>query len=1296
MGSLAVLTMAEDVSAPAQTNRQPLHPFFAPSRLAASIPSKCSTTAEQESVITSTMSTGAAAEEKSGEDVLEKSSGRLNKRRKVDPEQTGDDEEKKPRGRKRARPSAGGDIADLFGKIGKVNGIALNEDASNVVAPSEEPQQAEHVSFLIQKENIHGSNATVEVPPLPDDQAGVNQSSLPPSKKPPLDLDDNPPKPKKLLQFNPKTGTIGSPPKPKQPKAVVVDTVDGGRKDFRKAGTTASKLVKIEYGEDPESRARIGEKIEALLSGEPLNAVEMPKELPQSGDPDRSSLEVAKPKAPMPSKSTHPFFLGKVKKAEPQLEEPKESKMDSPPAPKRPKQYTSTPCSPKKPRAAAPNMRMPQFGTKNAGLKFPGSRLPAWPWKDTVHVRGFEEQVDDVADPSPVLTARKSKGHSVKVPISESIIDRLTQELEVPALAEAVRNVNTDEFLPAPPELRLPQKHLESGIKLQARILPELRTFHSGLSARKLVKSKRPVDGIVGPLQPPPQLANLFNLIRSGLSAFDRSQCETANWTQKYAPTSAVEVLQSGKEAFLLRDWLQALMVQSVDTGSTDTDKSKSGVKAKAAGPGKKRRKKLDGFIVSSDDEDNELAELSDAEADWTPSGSKGILKKTVVRSGDLRKGKEGAKIANTLIISGPHGCGKTAAVYAVAKELGYEVFEINSGGRRSGKDIMEKIGDMTRNHHVRQHQPTADVDDGEAGVSDDEVAKDLKSGKQSTMNAFFKPKPAASKPKRSTGAPPPVKQKEAKKEASKNQRQSLILLEEVDILYEEDKQFWATVMGLIVQSKRPFIMTCNDETLVPLQTLRLHGIFRFSPPPRELAIDRLVLIAANEGHALQRKAVESLYESRHQDMRAATMDLQYWCQIGVGDRRGGFEWFYLRWPRGIDLDEDKEVVRVVSQGTYHAGMNWLGRDSIVDPKASPRTIEEELLHQTWESWGVDIGNWEDSVGLDTWAESIGPVTNTGVERVKTLEAFDYLAETLSAADVSSYGSFAMFKEELLDTTLPELSPKAQEDYIIGLQLLDAPNVTRYDSLVTSLPSALKSLAKATLKARMDTIQKEPTPQQLVPLDEPQVLDYIQTSFNTPLPGTPEISRIDLAFAFDPISESDSSPPQPASYLDPSVFDRTLELIVLDVAPYVRGIVVYDSHLQRQRLKLSNLISEGGRKATQGSKRMRTTRAALSALEGGSRSTTRGEKWFKADINPHLVMKTAGRGWAGQHLDVEAPPVGDVAEGTATPSSPSELPSPPPRKKAVPKGRGRGRPRKKIVEDDGSDELDGDSGEVPA
>jgi cell division protein FtsB len=58
-------------------------------------------------------------------------------------------------------------------------------------------------------------------------------------------------------------------------------------------------------------------------------------------------------------------------------------------------------------------------------------------------------------------------------------------------------------------------------------------------------------------------------------------------------------------------------------------------------------------------------------------------------------------------------------------------------------------------------------------------------------------------------------------------------------------------------------------------------------------------------------------------------------------------------------------------------------------------------------------------------------------------------------------------------------------------------------------------------------------------------------------------------------------------------------------------------------MRLSNLLSEGGRK----SKKMRTTRAAMSALEGGFRSTTRKDRYFGPGLNSVAVMKTGMPSW---------------------------------------------------------------------
>ncbi len=100
----------------------------------------------------------------------------------------------------------------------------------------------------------------------------------------------------------------------------------------------------------------------------------------------------------------------------------------------------------------------------------------------------------------------------------------------------------------------------------------------------------------------------------------------------------------------------------------------------------------------------------------------------------------------------------------------------------------------MTRNHHVQSSSMTSGAD----SIAPGETVEEIASGKQATMNAFFKPKKGAKTNKSSNRSVSKQQPAETKKAAAKSQRQSLILLEEVDILYEEDKQFWPTVMGLI------------------------------------------------------------------------------------------------------------------------------------------------------------------------------------------------------------------------------------------------------------------------------------------------------------------------------------------------------------------------------------------------------------------------------------------------------------------------------------------------------------------
>lgn len=1162
MGSVIVDIMAGSSLA---AEHKKLHPFFTAPK--APQPDSPSITATDPT----TPSEAAIVQDKMEELEEPQSTPAKRKRRKaVDEGEEDCEDTKKP---KRGRPK----------KIVQ-QGVSIMEHFSKATGESKDPAPAESTTV---QEREEPQEVAAAAPQVPTEATAAQDDVAPPKDDKSVENhngNNRPAPPKKMLQFNPKTGTIGSPPKPKESKPSKKqikseDTTEGTPTPTRKGKRRSKRIATINYGLDDASRVRIGAKIDAILN-EPTTSSPKRKTRPRTSPREQKKVQNtgAKASEDTAKKDTHPFFTGKAKKptADPSSAPTSEAvKMKAAPAPTRPRIFSSTPCSPRKPRQQAPSVPFPQFGMRSLGLKTPGACHPAWPSKGMVHVRGDDSESIASLPSEQKIAARKSKGNTTQISTGESLLNTFAAGLEIPNILYTIKNADTENFQPPPAELRLPEKHFESGIKLEKRVLQEVKHANH------------------------PALAQLRGSLVASLSAFDRYTCEGASWAQKYNPKSAVEVLQFGKEAFLLRDWLEAMKVLSVDTGE---------VKVKAVKPPKKKRKKnKDDFIVDSDEEADNMDEVSDPEEDWSPD-RRGI-KKTVIRTGDnaAKDSKHPGRLTNTVVISGPHGCGKTSTVYAIAKELDFEVFEINSGSRRSGKDILEKIGDMTRNHLVQHDQAEASA----AAIDEEEVAEDIKSGKQATMNSFFKPKATQQlvKTKPVKEIPAPVKT-ETKKVSPKSQKQSLILLDEVDILYEEDKQFWNTVITLIAQSKRPFIMTCNDENLVPLQALSLHGIFRFSAPPGDLAVDRLLLIAACEGHALRRDAVAALYEARQRDLRACLMDLNCWCQVAVGASRGGIDWLLPRWPKGCDLDEDGNVVRVISQDTYVQGMGWLGHD-VVAQEAEHGKREEELLQEVHDFWQTDLGDWHDSLDLPSWA---GISSNTQ-DRLSLLKSYEDFTEAMSFADLSAM-SLATSNQESIDCTLPEITNKAREDYIFGRQLLDAPVRSTYDPLATSLPITLKCLARRNFHASLADKSS-----QLNALDESGAISQIRHHTST-VRKTTALTRDDFSMAFDVLAISEKEANSTSSYLDPSVFDGTLRNIAVDVAPYIRSIVAFERELQKQRQKLSGLLSQGG------TKRGRKTRAAHAALEGASRSTVRRDKWFDADLNGVLVMLTAGEGWA--------------------------------------------------------------------
>ncbi|KAL8940495.1 MAG: hypothetical protein Q9216_002782 [Gyalolechia sp. 2 TL-2023] len=996
----------------------------------------------------------------------------------------------------------------------------------------------------------------------------------------------------------------------------------------KSVGAAYEGLVVVKYGKTEEIRIALGEKIAEIFSRSETHV-----------ESELASRPASRP--PEPLKATHPFFLGKLMRHTQahSLGSKKSGQTDNASGEEDGHECSTSPVKKRsktnsianvngstRPSVTGPGRNPVTFGGSQA-RRCPGAFEPIWPPKDMFHIcPDFEGQANafssrqakklDAFRPSATT---KLKHTAAKVVEDEEVLYNYITTVE--ACKVGYNDTKYANLKPEP--LRVPTRKIVRGNELR-RLHCERNSLQSlGQRQNDQVETDE-IDELSGGFHQGssihPALTHLLHDLPESRTAFDRFECEMNDWAHKYAPKKSEDILQPGQEAVILKEWLRSLTVNAISQGTgiagADVDSTRTFKKLHAAVTRKKRKRaeELDGFVVSSDEEANAMDELNDNAGcvRFEPEGKHN--KRTVLRNRDAANlvNNQGVteKSANAVVISGPNGCGKTAAAYAAARELGFEVFEINAGSRRSGKDILDKVGDMTRNHLVNQTRPNApglkDAPDEDISETEDDLKQDIEARRQGTMNAFLRSK--RDKKPSTKGTHSKNDNAVEIKSTQKAQKQSVILLEEVDVIFEEDKQFWATILELIVQSRRPVIMTCTDERLVPLDDLPLFGILRFRQPPIELATDYLLLLACSEGHLLSRDTVSALYRAKCNDLRASITELQFFCQMAIGDTKGGLDWMLIQ-----PLGEEKQgsvPKRVVSDGTYQRGMGWFDHKSHSPSQGQTVDEEIEIVSAVCNEWGIDLGIQDDFLGA---AITALPPATSATDSLGTLRSLDLAYDALSAADTLQCPSFRTELSSPLDSTTPRLSEKDRVSYTEGLTLVQADLLRDHSGVSDSIAAALRAAARRICRKVAGLCQ-------IRPLEEQFIIDLLPEMVQAqlrPKPVTPQT----LSTAFTPLSRPSKGSSASRGPLISS-FDGPTASIVEDIAPYVRTIVSYDLRLEEQRMQLG-LAAQNGR----GGKRARTTRASRAALEGGSKANTRRERWFPTNTDLQSILASGGERW---------------------------------------------------------------------
>uniref|UniRef100_A0A0K0FKL6 ATPase_AAA_core domain-containing protein n=1 Tax=Strongyloides venezuelensis TaxID=75913 RepID=A0A0K0FKL6_STRVS len=199
----------------------------------------------------------------------------------------------------------------------------------------------------------------------------------------------------------------------------------------------------------------------------------------------------------------------------------------------------------------------------------------------------------------------------------------------------------------------------------------------------------------------------------------------------------------------------------------------------------------------------------------------------------------------NPLIITGPSGVGKTSSIKFIASELEFNVISFGCDEKRNSTSLNTKLSGAISNFGM----------------------KSSKSGLQN----FFKPVVTQSK--------------------TNNQKLGLtcIVIEDVDVIFEDDDGFWITIKNFCIDSKIPIILTCTQENNA-LKELSKFSSFYYRKSVLQfdhISVNGLTdlvrsLIFGSYKYYLNRVYLKQLIKEKKMDIRAILNHLHFILSTGL------------------------------------------------------------------------------------------------------------------------------------------------------------------------------------------------------------------------------------------------------------------------------------------------------------------------------------------------------------------------------------------------------------------------------
>ncbi|CAN6320592.1 unnamed protein product [Urochloa humidicola] len=297
-------------------------------------------------------------------------------------------------------------------------------------------------------------------------------------------------------------------------------------------------------------------------------------------------------------------------------------------------------------------------------------------------------------------------------------------------------------------------------------------------------------------------------------------------WTDKYRPETAAQVCGNSEHVKFLSEWLKGWDERGHKIGAANGDT-------------------------------NDSSYQDESDADYSDDAS---------------------DCENVLLITGPVGCGKSAAVFACAREQGFNVIEVNTSDMRNGSYVRQKFEEATKSHGLEKWSQEEVINPLRDDSLDPDTGTPDRTEYQQTVFCDATTRVAIDCDQQKS----PLGYYSGSKVSDEAPKQvvnkTLILFEDVDTVFDEDRGFISTILKMAETTKWPIILTSNRKD-PSLPNLLDQLVLDFKYPSTSELLSHVTMICKSEGLDITVPQLKHVVDICLGDIRRTVMLLQFWYQ---------------------------------------------------------------------------------------------------------------------------------------------------------------------------------------------------------------------------------------------------------------------------------------------------------------------------------------------------------------------------------------------------------------------------------